>query len=89
MLSQATFAQIAQVTEEALQQITTRDAIHRVTIIRGYAQLLALDPSHKEYGEKLVNALLALYNVASRLHQAELAQNLQALVEVINGERTP
>ena len=86
MLSQGTFDRIAQVTELALQQMPTLEVIGRVTIIRGYAQLLALDSSYKEYEQKLAKALLELSSIASRSNQSELSRNVQTVVAAIDAD---
>ena len=86
VLSQGTFDRIAQVTELALQQMPTLEVIGRVTIIRGYAQLLALDASYKEYEQKLAKALLELSSIASRSNQSELSRNVQTVVAAIDAD---
>jgi len=80
------FDRIAQVTELALQQMPTLEVIGRVTIIRGYAQLLALDASYKEYEQKLAKALLELSSIASRSNQSELSRNVQTVVAAIDAD---
>jgi len=86
VLSQNTFDQIAQVTELTLRLMPTLGVVGRVTIIRGYAQLLALDRSYKEYEQKLAKALLDLSSIASRSDQSELSRKLQSVVATINAD---
>ena len=86
MLSHGTFDEIAKVTELALRLIPTFEVVGRVTIIRGYAQLLALDPTYRDYEQKLAKALLDLSSIASRARQSELSRNVQAVVAAINAE---
>jgi hypothetical protein len=86
VLSRGTFEQIAQVTELALRQMPTLEVVGRVTIIRGYAQLLALDPNYKEYEQKLAKSLLELSLIASRSNQSELSRTVQTVVAAINDE---
>lgn len=89
MLSQSTFNQIAEVTELALRQMPTLEVIGRVTIIRSYAQLLALDSSYREYEQKLAKALLDLSSIASRSNQSELSRNVQTIAAAISGDSVP
>jgi len=86
MLSPSTFSRIVHVTEQALEEVPTLNVIGRVTIIRSYAQLLALDPSFKEYEQKLAKALLDLARIANGSEKSELITRIQALVEAINSE---
>jgi hypothetical protein len=86
MLSQRIFTEIAQVTQEVLKRIPEHGVIDRVTIIRGYVQLLAMHPTRKEYERKLATALLDLSYIASRSKEAELTRDLQALVTAIDAE---
>ena len=86
MLSHKTYAEIALITQQVLQQIPGADVIDRVTVIRGYAQLLAIYPTRKEYEVKLATALLDLSSIASRFKAVELSRNLEALVTAINTE---
>jgi len=86
MLSPSTFGQIVHVTEQALEEVPSLNVIGRVSIIRSYAQLLALDPSFKEYEQKLAKALLDLARIANGSEKSELITRIQALVEAINSE---
>jgi len=57
----------------------------------GSKRNVVFDPaqvSYKEYEAKLAVAVLELYDVTSRLNEAGLTRDLQALVAAIDAERT-
>ena len=86
MLSEKTYAELARLTEEALHQIPGREAIDKVTAIRGYVQLLSGHPSRKDYEANLAEALLDLSDIVTR-YRPELASRLGALIVEIDRER--
>ena len=86
MLSEKTYAKLARLTEDALQEIPGREAIDKVTAIRGYVQLLAGHPSRKDYEANLAEALFDLSGIATR-YRPELARRLEALIVEIDRER--
>ena len=87
MLSEQTYAEIAGLSQRCLEQISTRDVVDRVTVIRGYVQLLAIRPARKDYEAKLVATLIELSDLAARHRQPELARSLQTLAMTIDLER--
>ena len=86
MLSEKTYAELVRLTEHALHEIPGREAIDKVTAIRGYVQLLTGHPSRKDYEANLAEALFDLCDIAIR-YGPELASRLQALIVEINRER--
>jgi hypothetical protein len=86
VLSEKTRATLAQLTEKALHEIPGRETIDKVTVIRGYVQLLTGHPSRKDYDANLTEALLDLFNIATR-YRSELASRLEGLIAEIDRER--
>jgi len=76
LLSEKTYAELARLTEDALHEIPGREAIDKVTAIRGYVQLLTRQPSRKDYEANLAEALFDLSDIATR-YRLELASRLE------------
>ena len=86
MLSDETFAEITRLTEKALQELPLPAASDRVTVVRGYVQLLRDHPERQDYKTHLVDALLDLAEVASRHSRHGLASDLESLAGRIERE---
>jgi hypothetical protein len=86
MLSEKTSEEIERLTTASLLELHGQDVIERVTIIRAYVQLLAIDPAQNQYDPKLASALLELSRLAIRQGKTELTRDLQALVKVIDAD---
>ena len=86
MLSENTFEEIERLTKASLLELQGQDAIERVTIIRAYVQLFAIEPARNHYDPKLANAILDLSRLATGQGKAELTRDLQALAAVIDAE---
>jgi hypothetical protein len=86
MLSNATYGQIMRFTDEALREIGTSHTVDRVTVIRGYLQMLALLPNRTDYKEKIARNLRRLSELAVRHNKPELGQKLDALGTTVDEE---
>ncbi|HYR82487.1 MAG TPA: hypothetical protein VE422_00255 [Terriglobia bacterium] len=88
MLSQRTYVEIDRVTASALRMIAGQEVIERVTVIRGYEQLLSMYPDRLDFEKRLAQGLLDLKLVAERHASANLAMELQVVSHRIEAERT-
>jgi hypothetical protein len=89
VLSDETRAEITRLTDKALRELPPQDAIDRVAVIRGYAQLLLLHPERKDYKDRLADALLDLAEVANRHGRYDLASDLESLTSRIDQQDPP
>jgi hypothetical protein len=87
MLSERTYEEIDRLTGAALLELSGQDVIERVTVIRGYVQLLAAVPERSDYETDLANVLLDLSRLAIRQGKAELTLDLQLVVTAIDADR--
>jgi len=84
-LSENTSEEIERLTTASLLELHGQDVIERVTIIRAYVRLLAIDPArNNDDHPKLTRALLDLSSLAIRHGKTELTRDLEALVTVID-----
>jgi hypothetical protein len=88
MLSERTYKEIDRLTGAALLKLSGQDVIERVTVIRGYVQLLAAVPERSDYETELANVLLDLSRLAIRQGKAELTLDLQLVVTAIDSARS-
>jgi hypothetical protein len=86
MLSNATCGQIMRFTDQALREIGTSDAVDRVTVIRGYMQMLALAPNQRDYRDKISGNLRQLSELAVNRQRWDLAQALATLAQTVDRE---
>ena len=87
MLSQSTYIEIDRVTANALQMIGGQEVIERVTVIRGYKQLLGMFPDRADFEKRLAKEVLNLKLVAERHASDKLAMELQVVSHRIDAER--
>jgi len=87
MLSQRTYVEIDRLTTNALQTIRGQEVIERVTVIRGYKQLLGMFPDRADFEKRLAKEVLNLKLVAERHASDQLAMELQIVSHRIDAER--
>ena len=79
MLSQRTHFEIGRLTAEALKVIGGQEVIDRVTVIRGYEQLLGMYPNRQDFQKSLAKGVLDLLQLAERRQSTHLATQLQVI----------
>ena len=87
MLSQRTYVEIDRLTTNALQTIGGQEVIERVTVIRGYKELLGMYPERADFQKRLAQGVLILKLIAERHASANLAMELQVISHRIDAER--
>jgi hypothetical protein len=87
MLSKATYAEIARITDEVLLEIPTIEIVERILIIRGSLQLLASSPKRTEYEAKISAGIRGLSRMAEGYGKVDLMKALDALLVMIDRER--
>ena len=87
MLSQRTYVEIDRLTTNALQTSGGQEVIERVTVIRGYKQLLGMFPDRADFEKRLAKEVLNLKLVAERHASDKLAMELQVVSHRIDAER--
>ncbi len=83
MLFEQIAAEIERTTAEALSQIGGNYVVDRVTVIRGYVQLIASDTESNDDWRKLADVILDVSHIAIRHQKSELAHDLKALAAAI------
>jgi hypothetical protein len=87
MFSDNLYADIATVTQRALEQINNVRVIDRVTIVRGYVQLSL---SNRSVGDaRLRNSLERLTELAREEKRMSLVAELDRLVQAVDRESAP
>jgi hypothetical protein len=85
MFSEKIYAEVARVTQKALDQLHSRKAIDQVTVILGYVQLSSR--SVPGYDAELRAATERLRETARADNRRELTDALEALVQAMDQER--
>ena len=85
MFSQRIYAEIVRVTQRALEELHSLNAIEQVTIGRGYARLAP--HSGTNYDAKLRTSMERLLEFAKKEKQRQLTSELEALAEAMDRER--
>ena len=86
MLSQRTHCEIGRLTAEALKVIGGQEVIDRVTVIRGYEQLLGMYPNRQDFQKSLAKGVLDLQQLAERRQSTHLATQLQVISAYLAAE---
>jgi hypothetical protein len=89
MFSDGTYDEIGRLTIEALRQIHASQVIDRVTVIRGYVQILSRTRAPGAYERRMIIAVQELAELAKQYQKAELVDALEALVARMDQEREP
>ena len=84
MFSQKIYADIRRVTQRALVELHSLNAIDQVTIAQGYAQLAQ---SGADYDGKLRRSIERLLDLAKKENQRLLAEEFEGLVQEMDQER--
>ena len=84
MFSQRIYADIVRVTQRALEELHTLNAIEEVTIARGYAQLAPHRGTNDD--AKLRTSIERLLELAKKEKQQPLTADLEALAEAMDQE---
>ena len=78
-----TIIELNDATAEALRIFPAQETIGFVTVVRGYAQLAGMNPSNRDYRERLVDAVSKLSEFAMERGGHILARRLLLLADEI------
>ena len=84
MFSQKIYADILRVTQRALVELHSLNAVDQVTIAQGYAQLAQ---SGADYDGKLRRSIERLLDLAKKENQRQLAEEFEGLVQEMDQDR--
>jgi hypothetical protein len=89
MFSEGTYEELDRLTERALKEIQAWQVVDRVTVVRGYQQLIIRGLAPLEYQRRIVTAVQELADFTRQHQKPDLADQLQALASRMDRDRDP